>query len=184
MVEQGTTLRGRAHDSGLQAALLDAEPALTRLAERLCAGHADMLDLLQDTFERATRQGIPAGVRSPRAWLATIMHNLFIDRCRAAARRPSCEALDDDHGDVLPLEAPPPEPPWSRITIADIREALDEIDATFREVYVSYTFDRRSYEEIAERLSIQRVTVGTRLTRARKKLRDILGRRFGVETTP
>jgi RNA polymerase sigma-70 factor (ECF subfamily) len=183
MVEHGPG-GGRSNGTDLQAALVDAEPALTRLAERLCASHADVLDLVQDTFERAMRQGIPPGVRSPRAWLATIMHNLFVDRCRAAARRPSWEVLDEDHGDILPLEAHPPEPPWSRITIADIRAALDELDPTFRDVYVSYTFEHRSYEQIAEQLSIQRVTVGTRLTRARKKLREILGKRFGVETAP
>jgi RNA polymerase sigma-70 factor (ECF subfamily) len=183
MVEQGTG-GGRVAEACLQAALVDAEPALMRLGERLCASHADTLDLLQDTFERAMRQGMPVSVRSPRAWLATIMHNLFVDRCRAAARRPRCEVLDEEHGDVLPLEAQPPEPAWSRITVEDIRVALDEIDPAFRDVYVSYTFDRRSYEQIADQLSIQRVTVGTRLTRARKKLRDILGKRFGVETVP
>jgi RNA polymerase sigma-70 factor (ECF subfamily) len=182
MVEQGTV--ELVNDRSLQAALVDAEPALLRIAERLCASHADMLDLLQDTFERAMRQGIPAGVRSPRAWLATIMHNLFVDRCRAAARRPSCEVLDEAHGDIVPLEAHAAEPPWSQITVEDIRDALDEIEPTFRDVYVSYTFDHRSYAQIAEQLSIQRITVGTRLTRARKKLRDILGKRFGVEVTP
>jgi RNA polymerase sigma-70 factor (ECF subfamily) len=182
MVEQGI-VRGRVDEVNLQAALVDAEPALMRLAERLCASHADTLDLVQDTFERAMRQGLPPGVRSPRAWFATVMHNLFVDRCRAAARQPSCDALDDQD-DIVPLEAHAPEPPWTQITVEDIRDALDEIDPTFRDVYVSYTFDHRSYEQIAEQLAIQRVTVGTRLTRARKKLRDILGKRFGVETDP
>jgi len=183
MVERGTA-GARADRSTLEAVLLDAEPALRRLAERLCAGHADVHDLMQDTFERATRQGIPDGVRSTRAWLATIMHNLFVDRCRALARRPNHEQLDDDHGDVLPLEAHPPEPAWSRITVEDIRDALDEIEPSFRDVYISYSFEHRSYEQIADQLAIQRVTVGTRLTRARKKLRAILGKRFGVESAP
>jgi RNA polymerase sigma-70 factor (ECF subfamily) len=167
---------------GLEAVLVDAEPALRRLAERLCASQADVHDLIQDTFERATRQGIPEGVRSTRAWLATILHNLFVDRCRAQARRPPLERLEDEHGDVVPLEVHPPEPAWSRITVEDIRDALDELEPTFRDVYISYTFEHRSYEQIADQLSIQRVTVGTRLTRARKRLRDILGKRFGVET--
>lgn len=173
---------GSRTSAAMQAAIVDAEPALIRLAERLCGSRADVLDLVQDTFERAMRQGIPAGVRSPRAWLATIMHNLFVDRCRAAARRPSHEELDEEHGGIVPLEAHPPEPSWSRITVDDIRVALDELDPAFRDVYVAYTFEHRSYEQIAEQLSIQRITVGTRLTRARKKLREILGKRFGVET--
>jgi RNA polymerase sigma-70 factor, ECF subfamily len=183
MVEQGI-VRERVDEGDLQAALADAEPTLMRLAARLCASRADTLELVQDTLQRATRQGLPTGVRSPRAWLATVMHDRFVDRCRAAARRPSGEGPGDDHGDILPLEVHPPEPPWNQITVEDIRDALDDIDPTFRDVYLAYTFDHRSYEQIAEQLAIQRVTVGTRLTRARRKLRDLLGKRFGVDTAP
>jgi len=181
MVEQGT-LAGREVSGGLAAVLVDAEPVLVRLAERLCVSDADVCDLVQDTFERATRQGLPAEVRSTRAWLTTIMHRLFVDRCRSAAGGPACLARDDRHGDIIPLEPDAAEPPWGQLTLDDVRDALGELEATYREVYLSHTFERRSYEQIAELLSIERVTVGTRLTRARWKLRDILGRRFGVES--
>ena len=50
----------------------------------------------------------------------------------------------------------------------------------YREVYRLHTFEDLSYEQIAQRLGIQRVTVGTRLNRARKKLREILVARFGL----
>lgn len=161
--------------------MADAEPVLSRIAERLCASSADARDLVQDTFERVTRQGLPSDVRNPCAWLAKSMHNLFIDRCRTAARRPNHEPLADQHADLTPLEVDPPEPAWTLITVEDVREALAEIDATYSEVYVLHTFEHRSYEQIAERLSIQRVTVGTRLNRARKKLREVLVKRFGLE---
>jgi RNA polymerase sigma-70 factor (ECF subfamily) len=164
---------------GLGEVLLDAEPVLARLAERLCTNTADARDLVQDTFERAARQGLPDDVRSPRAWLTTMLHNLFIDRCRAAARRPCHEPLDEG----LSATAPEPrrEPAWSRLEVADIQAALAEIDPTYREVFTLHTFEHWSYEQLAARLSIQRVTVGTRLNRARKKLRDVLVRRFGLE---
>ena len=45
-----------------------------------------------------------------------------------------------------------------------------------------YTFERRSYEAIAARLGVDRVTVGTRLSRARKRLREVLSNRR--ETKP
>lgn len=170
--------RARRH---LAAILADAEPALSRLSERLCANAADARDLLQDTFERAARGGLPAEVRNHRAWLATMMHNIFIDRCRATARRPNHEPLAEELVDVTPMTADPPEPAWSRITVEDIRAVLPEIDPAYGEVYALHTFEHWSYEQIAERLSIQRVTVGTRLNRARKKLREILVKRFGLE---
>lgn len=180
MVEPADT-GGRRARASLEAALVDAEPVLTRIAERLCANAADARDLVQDTFERVTRQGLPSDVRNPCAWLAKSMHNLFIDRCRSAARRPNHEPLAEQHADITQLEADSPEPAWTMITVEDVREALTELDAAYREVYVLYTFERRSYEQIAERLSIQRVTVGTRLNRARKKLREVLVKRFGLE---
>ena len=163
---------------------MNAAPVLSRIAERLCANAADARDLVQDTFERATRIGLPPELRNPSAWLVTIMNNIFIDRCRARARRPSHEPLAEQHADVTQLDPDPPEPAWSRITVDDIREALAALDASYREVYELHTFERWTYEQIAERLSIQRVTVGTRLTRARKKLREVLVKRFGLEETP
>lgn len=161
---------------------MDAEPILSRIAERLCANAADARDLVQDTFERATRLGLPHDVRNPSAWLATTMHNLFIDKCRAAARRPNHEPLvEESHGDIVQIEPDPPEPPWSRITVDDVRAALGELDAVYSEVYALYNFDHWSYEQIADRLSIKRVTVGTRLNRARMKLREVLVKRFGLD---
>lgn len=182
MVEPADTGVRRAR-ARLEAALVDAEPALTRIAERMCANAADARDLVQDTFERATRQGLPPDVRNPAGWLVTVMHNLFIDRCRARARRPSHEPLEVQHVDVARIDPDPPEPAWSRITVEDIRAAVAELDPTYREVYELHTFEGWSYEKIAERLAIQRVTVGTRLNRARKKLREVLVRRFGLEET-
>jgi RNA polymerase sigma-70 factor (ECF subfamily) len=180
MVEPADTGVRRARGR-LEAALVDAGPVLSRIAERLCANAADARDLVQDTFEKATRTGLPPDVRNPSGWLATIMHNLFIDRCRARARRPSHEPLVDQHANVTQIDPDPPEPPWSLITVDHIREALAELDPAYSEVYTLHTFERWTYEQIAERLSIQRVTVGTRLNRARKKLREVLVRRFGLE---
>jgi RNA polymerase sigma-70 factor (ECF subfamily) len=168
----------------LHAVLEDAAPVLTRLAHRLYGNASDASDLLQDTIERAIRQGLPDDVLNPRAWLATIMHNLFVDRCRAASRAPVHEPLGEVHDNVTPLGIDSPEPAWSHLTIEDVRAALDVIDRPFREVYVMHTFERRSYEEIAAELKISRVTVGTRLTRTRKMLRRELVKRFGRGNKP
>jgi RNA polymerase sigma-70 factor (ECF subfamily) len=182
MVEPADTGVRRARER-LEAVLVAAEPVLSRIAERLCGNAADARDLVQDTFERAARLGLPEELRNPPAWLVTIMNNLFIDRCRARARRPTHEPLVEQHANVTQIDPDPPEPAWSRITVDDIRAALAELDPAYREVYELHTFERWSYEQIAERLAIQRVTVGTRLNRARKKLREVLVRRFGLEET-
>jgi RNA polymerase sigma-70 factor, ECF subfamily len=183
MVEPADTGVRRARGR-LEAALVDAEPVLSRIAERMCANAADARDLVQDALERATRLGLPPDVRNPSGWLVTIMHNLFIDRCRACARRPNHEPLVEQHADVTQIDPDPPEPAWSLITVDDIRAALAELEPAYRQVYELHTFERWSYEKIAGHLAIQRVTVGTRLHRARKKLREVLARRFGLEVNP
>lgn len=167
----------------LEDVLADAEPTLRRLARRMCENSGDVHDLLQDTFERACRHGIPQGIQCTRAWLTTIMHRLFLDRCRAAVRHPRPEVLDETLG-IASFEQDALEPPWGRITIEDIREALDQIEPVYRDVYVLHTFDHLSYEDIARKLSIERITVGTRLSRARKRLREVLVKRFGLEGVP
>jgi RNA polymerase sigma-70 factor (ECF subfamily) len=164
--------------------LVTAKPALAQIAGRLCATQADASDLLQDTLERATRQGIPADVRNPRAWLATIMHNLFIDRCRSAQRQPIHELLDEQHADAVTSIDVTEEPAWGRATLDDVRKALDQIDPTFAKVYRLHAFENHSYEQIAGMLKIERVTVGTRLNRARKMLRQVLVKRLGLEEAP
>jgi RNA polymerase sigma-70 factor (ECF subfamily) len=166
----------------LNAVLADATPILTRIAHRLYANSQDAGDLVQDTCERAMRSGLPDDVQSPRAWLATMMHNLFIDRCRAANRAPIHEPLGEIHDNVTPLGVDSPEPAWSQVTVDDVRAALDEIEQPFREVYIMHTFEQRSYEAIAAKLKISRVTVGTRLTRTRKLLRKRLVKRIGQGT--
>lgn len=167
----------------LEDVLADAEPTLRRLARRMCEDSSEVHDLLQDTFERACRHGIPQEIHCTRAWLTTIMHRLYLDRRRAAARHPRPQVLGDAPG-IASFEQGVPEPPWSRITIEDIRQSLLQIEQVYRDVYVLHAFDQLSYEEIAGRLSIERITVGTRLSRARKRLREVLVKRFGLEDEP
>lgn len=174
----------RGDAASLSAALEGALPILKRFAERFCASASDADDLVQDIIERALRQGLPADIRSPLAWLVTMTHHLFIDRCRAAARTPHVDPLDDGESNVTALAVDSPEPAWTDVTLADVRAALDDINPTYREVYQLHTFEHRTYEEIAALLNLNRVTVGTRLTRARQRLRELLVARLGLEDEP
>ncbi|HZI14667.1 MAG TPA: sigma-70 family RNA polymerase sigma factor, partial [Myxococcus sp.] len=54
------------------------------------------------------------------------------------------------------------------------REALEKIPEDFRTVYRLHSLEGRSYQEIAEQLGIPKATVGTRLIRARRRLKEIL----------
>jgi RNA polymerase sigma-70 factor (ECF subfamily) len=149
------------------------EPMLYAMALKLCANSADARDLVQDTFERALKawDGLPEG-SNERGWVVTILHNLFIDRCRKRRREPRTEDVHETP--VATPEAPPPAPAWLDITPEQLRGALGQLGEEFRTVYQMHAVDGRSYKEIAATLGIPMATVGTRLIRARKKLRTLL----------
>ena len=159
-------------------AVHEHEALLTGIARRLCGNDADAADLVHDTYERALRAWERYSDRGNlRSWLVAILNNLFIDRCRKHRRTPRTEALDG-----LEVAAPEPSagPVWSNVTEQQIDAALATLGPEFRKVYELHVRGR-SYDEIAAELRIAKPTVGTRLIRARKKLKEALLRDLGGE---
>lgn len=144
------------------------------IALRLCGNACDARDLVQETFERALchfdhfQEGM-----NGRAWLLTILRHLFINQCRVRAREQS-HVPAEDLEERIP--APEDEPPsaWAAFSLDHLLAAVEKLPEEFRKVYQLHAFEGRSYEEIALRLRIPKATVGTRLIRARRKLRELL----------
>lgn len=152
------------------------EPALRATALRLCAGNpADARDLVQDTLERGLRNAhrYQQGTDG-RAWLTTILHRLFIDRCRSRAREQRADVSAEELADSLPVPEEPQGPSWATVTTEQLHEALEQLPVEFREVYRLHALEGRSYDEIAARLGVAKNTVGTRLLRARRRLKELL----------
>ena len=146
------------------------EPALETFATRLCRDSSDARDLVQDTFERAFRawSRLPADA-NVRAWLLTILHRLYIDRCRRSRRAAAATAeLVELHPTVAP-------PGWTGVNADRLAQAVASLDDEFRRAFELHALHGCSYKEIAVELGIPVATVGTRLLRARRKLRELLG---------
>lgn len=137
------------------------------LARKLCGRHHDPDDLLQDTYVRALASPIPDGANE-RAWLSRVMHNLFIDWIRRRDARRE-DALTD-----VPLAAVPDEAWWLSLTADDVVRVLEQLPEQQRSVFRMFAFDGKSYDEIAEAHGIAKATVGTRILRARLRIREIL----------
>ena len=178
-VERSPDLRRAAE---VQAQLGALEPFLRMVAARLCKDPDAAKDLVQDTCERAL---VKVEKFSPdtnlKAWLATLMHHIFIDNCRARKRRPPADCIDDFQVAQPDADSAPW---WGHVTVDDLRRATQLLEDKFREVYELHTFAKLSYEHIAKRLDIQKMTVGTRLLRARQKLREILESQRTKEVSP
>jgi RNA polymerase sigma-70 factor (ECF subfamily) len=154
------------------AAVRVHEDVLAGIARRLCKNTADADDLLHDTYERALRAWDRYDDRGNlRAWLVSIMNNLFIDRCRKAKRTPATSDITE-----IEVAAPPPDAPpqWGRVQDEQVHRALATLSEDFRRVYELHTIEGKSYDQIAALLGIAKNTVGTRLIRARHKLKAAL----------
>jgi RNA polymerase sigma-70 factor, ECF subfamily len=149
------------------------ESFLRRLAARLCRSTFDPDDLVQDMLERTV---LHAHALSPevdhRAWMARVMRNLFIDRLRRRATAPDQAPLEPE----LPAPTAEAHSWWERLDTEDIRARLGELPDELRAAFELYAFHGCSYEQIARRLGIPRMTVGTRILRARRRLREIFAK--------
>ncbi|MEZ4404706.1 MAG: sigma-70 family RNA polymerase sigma factor [Kofleriaceae bacterium] len=148
---------------------------LVGLATKLCRGTFDAEDLAQDVLLKVVHQydRLPPGTNHA-AWMARVMRNLFIDRLRARASRRPAIGLDD-----VVVAAPPPEEPawWEELSRDDVRAGTAQLPDELRGAFERFAFDGQSYKEISAALGIPVATVGTRVLRARRRLRVILGGR-------
>lgn len=140
-------------------------PALRRYAWALTR-HGDAADdLVQDCLERAMARDAGYGARGElRAWLFSILHNLFVSDRRRAARRPTA-SLED---------APEPAADGGQeasLAFRDLLRALDTLSPEHRAVLLLVGVEDLSYEATARILGVPLGTVMSRLSRARERLR-------------
>ncbi len=153
--------------------MVEHQDFLRGLARKLCRSNFDPEDLVQDVLLKtvASFERLPPDVNHA-AWMARVMRNLFIDRVRARASAPSPVDVDD-----VPLSSPVPEERawWEELSSGDIAAAAAQLPGELREAFERFAFQRQSYKEIALALGVPVATVGTRVLRARRRLRALLG---------
>jgi len=157
-------------------------PQLQLWARRLTNHQADADDLVQETCRRALEaRGKFLPGSNLRAWMMSILRNHHIDRLRhnwreitSADGLDAFAALDGDD----PAADAPPEPTWSQVTERDVADALASLPSVFADAYSLHAVSGLSYNDIATRLGIPAATVGTRLRRARLRLRRFLEQRL------
>lgn len=146
-------------------------PFLRRLAARLCGSTFEPDDLVQDVLERCVvHTGALLSADNHQSWMARVMRNLFVDRLRRRAAAPSPVPLEDQL--AMPVYEPPPW--WEAIDREELRTQTSRLPQTLRTPFELFAFHGRTYQQIADELGITQLTVGTRLLRARRCLRDLL----------
>lgn len=142
-------------------------PGLRRYARVLTGDAWAADDLVQDTLERACRKWLLWRSGSDlRAWLFTLMHNLYLNQRRATA---SLAMLDID---TLASSLQAPEAPGD--TTRDLERCLQRLPADQRAVLLLVALEDLSYADTARVLEVPIGTVMSRLSRARTRLRELL----------
>ena len=152
-----------------RATLLEPQlPALRRYAYGLVREHDAADDLVQDCLERAlSRWYLRRSDGDLRAWLFTILRNLYINSYRTRQRRGASAHLDQAVSQATP-------DPEARIEARDALAALDQLSEEHKSLLLLIGVEDFSYEEAAKVLGIPIGTVMSRLSRARQRFRTIV----------
>ena len=144
-------------------------PGLRRYARVLTGDAWAADDLVQDTLERACSKWLLWRTGSDlRAWLFTLMHNLYLNQRRAL---PALAPLDiEEVQDHLPGAQGPSD------DTLDLERCLQRLPADQRAVLLLVAMEDMSYEDTARILAIPVGTVMSRLSRARTRLRVLMER--------
>ena len=148
--------------------LIEQLPGLRRYARALTGNSWAADDLVQDTLERACAKWRLWVVGSDlRAWLFTLMHNLYMSQRRAARVALNSVSIDE-------LESELQAPSFNSDDPLDISRCLQRLPADQRAVLLLVVLEDMSYKEAAKVLAIPMGTVMSRLSRARSRLRELM----------
>lgn len=151
--------------------IVDHIPGLRRYARALTADAWAADDLVQDTLERACGKWRLWLVGSDlRAWLFTLMHNIYANQVRSAVRRAGQATLVDLDAHAAELVAPAVAADLG----LDLQRCLMRLPEDQRAVLLLVTLEDMAYGEVARILGIPIGTVMSRLSRARSRLRELM----------
>jgi RNA polymerase sigma-70 factor, ECF subfamily len=144
-------------------------PRLRRYARALTGERSAADDLVQDTLERAlSRFHLWRRGSDLRAWLFTIMHNIYVNQVRSRVRHPHESLENEPRAETAQAR----EPDW--LELRDLDDALARLPNEQRAVLLLVGLEEFTYVEAARVLDIPIGTVMSRLSRGRERLRGML----------
>jgi len=127
-------------------------------------------DLVQECLLRAlSRWHLWRRPGNLRAWLFTILHNIYVNDVQKAAARPNVIELQE----YLPGTSAPPNQE-DRLSLREVARQVQRLPEEQKQVLLLVGLEGFSYEEAANITGVPVGTVMSRLSRARRKLRDLL----------
>lgn len=147
-------------------------------AYNLTKNREDSKDLYQETAFRAikNRDKFRPGTNF-KAWLFTIMKNIFINNYRKKKRANTVLDSTDNNYYINSGKKKVENAAESNFMMEELGNMLNELDSSL-EVPFSMYYKGFKYQEIANELAIPLGTVKSRIFFARRELKDLIARRY------
>jgi RNA polymerase sigma-70 factor (ECF subfamily) len=150
--------------------------SLYNFAQWLTQNRDEAEDLVQETYMKALKgfASFQQGTNF-RAWIYRILRNTFLTSRSGLREMVSVPFDDEDRETTLPAASHTPESEMlARADQQLVQSALERLPVPYREVILLCDLEEMSYREIAQTLAIPVGTVMSRLSRARKAMRELL----------
>lgn len=151
----------------INALIVETLPHLQRYAWHLTRNRDDAEDLVQDCIERALlKSDLFEEGTSLRAWMFTMMRNLFINGARH-------RVVADKYATGVQMRADRVSPPAQNdaVMLSRTLDAINSLSDEEREAVLLLGAQQLSYQEVAADSGLPIGTMKSRLSRGRAKLR-------------
>ena len=144
-------------------------PAVYRMIQRIVTCREDAEEVYQDVFVKALRgiESFNSRQSSLATWLKSIAYHESLNFVRG--NRPYIVSMDDNSLDIDEMEEPD-DAPQNEQTIQQLEQALDRLPPHEQAVVSMFYYDNMSLADIAFVTGSNTSTIGSQLSRIRKKL--------------
>lgn len=165
-----------------KANILPLKDKLFRYAKRLMQNHEEAEDLLQDVMLKlwVNRAELDRKT-SVEAFAMAVTKNLCIDRFRSKQYQSSNMGIDAAELDISDRGISPHARTEQLEAVELVRKAMDELPVSLRKVIELRDIGGLSYQEIAEVMDMNINTLKVNLSRARKKIRELLSTNYNFD---
>ena len=160
------------------------QPRLRSFIRKRVLDAGDAEDILQDVFyELIETYRLLQPIEQVTAWLYRVARNRITDRFRRPKTASLSEPIGEDESlsleDLLPSAEAGPEAMYARNVLLEVLDdALDELPASQREVFIAHEWMGRSFKELAEETGL---SVNTLLSQKRYAVLHLRKRLLAVD---
>jgi RNA polymerase sigma-70 factor (ECF subfamily) len=131
--------------------------------------NCDVDDLVSEVIARAIHKQHLYKESNLRAWLFTLMHNLWVTKVRQELTMSTIISSN-----LIELDVASCDNPMSGVILRDLDNALNQLNSDIKVVLILIGVDGLSYNAAAKLLGIPSGTIRSRLSRGRQQLKKLM----------